>query len=269
MLSSGFKPGEPWAEQRRDLERAFNDSPGHAGRMSSRSVSSGFPSGSPHQAVQRQYSTSSAGPIASYARHSGYGTGYHDLPRANYGSPGRTDPQDPWMQYRDASQRSSPSSSGSHAHGRSYTGHAYAPAAASSYTLQSRSGSSRYSRYGYGHSGSESSLGYAPRSGYYSDDADDEYTQAHAPSSIAESDEPHYASSGYAETNFVVEPSDSGSEASYSGNDSLYDDSADSGSVSGSGYSSSEGDSVYSDEEYEDYEDDGAYSDDGGYYSDD
>ncbi|KAJ7482394.1 hypothetical protein B0H11DRAFT_2232589 [Mycena galericulata] len=227
-------------------------------------MSSGFPPGNPLQTVQRQHSSSSAGPT--YARRSGYGNGYP--PHQNYSSPGHRNAQDPWMQYRDSSQRSvssRTSSSGS----RSYTDTYGAPA--SSYTLQSRRGSasSRYS--GYGYSGSESSTSYAPRSVY--DSEDDDYTHAPAPSSVVEA-EPYHASSGYAEMTFVVEPSDSGSEASYSGDHSPYDDSESERGDSGSSYSGSEGDSVYSegadDSEYDDYDDGGSYSeDDGGYYSDD
>ncbi|KAJ7693903.1 hypothetical protein B0H17DRAFT_1330234 [Mycena rosella] len=272
MLSYGFKPGKAWGEQRRELERGFDraDRSDRAG-MSSRSMSSGgLPSGSQTQALQleRYYSTGHG-----YARHSGYGSGH--LQRADYASPGRTTyPQDPrMMQYREPSSRSVSSRASSPlpsyapgTHGRSYS-LGYVPS--SSYTpsaYQSHSGSSRYSGYGYSGSGSSS---YTPRSLYESDDED--YQHGDAPSSGAES-EPHFAS-GYAETNFIIEPSDSGSEASYSGEHSSYGDSESERGDSGSGYSGSEGDSVYSegaDDEYDDFDDDGgSYSDDGGYYSDD
>ncbi|KAJ7771148.1 hypothetical protein DFH07DRAFT_1057870 [Mycena maculata] len=261
MLSYGFKQGQPWGEDRRELERAFDQA--DRSRAPRRSLSSGFPSNPQLQTVQRQYSTSSA---PGYAGHSGYGSGY--LPRASYSSPGRTYPQDPWMQYRDASHSSRTSSPvpsyASGSHGRSYS-RGYGPSSGSSYTLERQSSNaSRYSSYGY--SGSESSTSYAPRSVYDSDD--EGYTHAHAPS--AES-EPYFASSRYAET-FVIEPSDSGSEASYSGYHEPYGDSELEYSDSGSGSSGSEGDSVYSegaDDEYEDYEDDsGSHSDDGGYSDD-
>ncbi|KAJ7126433.1 hypothetical protein C8R43DRAFT_706917 [Mycena crocata] len=279
MVSYGFKPGEPWGEQRRELERAFDraDRSNHGG-MSNRSLSSGLPPSSytiAPAANHRQHSTGSLGHGRS--RHSGYGTVH--MNHADYASPGRTTyAQDPWMQYRGSTHRSVSSRTSSptpsyttaaRTSGRSYS-HGYAPS--SNYaptTYQSRSGSSRYS--GYGYSGSESSASYAPRSVYDTDD-DDDYTHLHAPSSTVES-EPHSFTSGYVETTFVVEPSESGSEASYSGEHSSYG----SGSESGSEHdddgscSGSEGDSIYSDgtEEYDDYDDNGSYSDDGGYYSDD
>ncbi|KAJ7129269.1 hypothetical protein C8R44DRAFT_872559 [Mycena epipterygia] len=270
MLSYGFKPGEPWAEQRRELERAL-DRPDRGG-MSHRSMSGGLgPSGLQTQAVQRQHSTNPAG--YGYVRQSGHASPH--LPRADYPSPGRNAyPQDPWMQYRDSSLRPVSSralpplpSYASGMYERSYS-HGYAPS--SSYTPPayqlSRSVLSRYS--GYGHSGSESSRSYTPRSVYDSDDED--YTHTHGPSSGAES-ELHF-SSGYAETTFIVEPSDSGSEEAYSGGHSSYDDSESGDSSSGYSLSGSEGDSVYSegaDDEYEDsYDDGGSFSDDGGYYSD-
>ncbi|KAJ7498531.1 hypothetical protein FB451DRAFT_1488 [Mycena latifolia] len=273
MLSYGFKPGESWAEQRRDLERAFEraDRSDRAG-MSNRSMSSGLPSSSQTQTLQRHYSTNSTG--HDYARHSGYGSSHPQ--RADYTAGRTTYPQDTrMMQYREPSSRVSSRSSRtsspiptytSGTYGRSYS-HGFAPS--SSYTpsaYRSHSGSSRYS--GYGYSASGSSRSYSPWSLYESDD--EGYTHADAPSSAAES-ELHFAS-GYAETTFVVEPSDSGSEASYSGEHSSYGDSESERGDSGSGYSGSEGDSVYSegaDDEYEDYDDGGSYSEDGGYYSDD
>ncbi|KAJ7724908.1 hypothetical protein B0H16DRAFT_288470 [Mycena metata] len=271
MLSYGFKQGEPWAEQRRDLERSFNrggrqDSNGLSNR--SHSMSSGLP-GTPHApGAHRQHSTSSAG--HSYARHSGYGSSSPHREEYASPSPHSTYAHDPWaMQLRAAdpyqrslsSRVSSPASS--YASGRSYS-HGYAPSSSYAPTgYHSRGGSSRYSGYGYASSGS--STGYAPRPVYETED-DGDYTYTHAPSSVAES-EPHYASSGYAEAAFVIEPSDSGSETSYSEGHSSYDDES---GDSGSGYSGSEGDSIYSegaDDEYDD--DDDGYSDDGGYYSDD
>ncbi|KAJ6561558.1 hypothetical protein DFH09DRAFT_1083011 [Mycena vulgaris] len=228
----------------------------------------GLPPGSQTQALQRQHSSPSG---HDYARHSGYGSGH--LQRPSYTSPaGRiTYPQDPWMQYRDSTSRpsSSRASSTVPSHALSTYGRSYGYAPSSTYAPSahhSHSGSSRYSGHGYSRSGS--SAGYTPQSFYDSDDED--YTHVTAPSSVAES-EPHFAS-GYAEATFVIEPSDSGSEASYSGGHSSYGDSESGRGDSSSGYSGSEGDSVYSegaDDEYEDYDDGGSYSDDGGYYSDD
>ncbi|KAJ6560416.1 hypothetical protein B0H19DRAFT_1261019 [Mycena capillaripes] len=273
MLSYGFKPGEPWAEERRELERAFDRAgrSDHSGLSNrSLSMSSGLPLTVHAPAAQRQHSASSTG--HGYARHSGYGSGH--LHRTEYASPGRTTyTQDPrMMHYRDrelsqrsaSSRNSSPTPSYASLHGYS---RGYIPS--STYnpsTYQSHSGSSRYS--GYAYSGSESS--YAPRSLYDTDD-DEGHSHVHTPSSIADS-EPHFAS-GYAEATFIVEPSDSGSEASY-GEDSSYGSESERGD---SGYSSSDGDDVYSegaDDEYDDDDDGGgSYSDgdsysDGGYYSD-
>ncbi|KAJ6475679.1 hypothetical protein DFH09DRAFT_1323694 [Mycena vulgaris] len=158
------------------------------------------------------------------------------------------------MQYRDSTSR--PSSSRASSPVPSYAlgtyGCSYGYAPSSTYTPSahhSHSGSSRYSSHSYSRSGS--STGYAPQSCYESDDED--YTHVTAPSSVAES-EPHFAS-GYAEAAFVVEPSDSGSEASYSEEHSSYGDSESERGDSGSGYPGSEGDSVYSegaDDEYDD-----------------
>ncbi|KAJ7167644.1 hypothetical protein C8R46DRAFT_1093685 [Mycena filopes] len=262
MLSYGFKQGEPWADQRRDLERALD----RGGRQTpsgishrSHSMSSGLPAPAHAPAAHRQHSTSSTG--HSYTRNSGYGSSYSR--RAEYPSPssGRsTYAQDPWaMQLRAdpyqqqsvSSRHASPAPSYASSSGRSYS-HGYAPSSSYAPTQQYQSRG-----YGHGYASSGSSSGYAPRSYYETevDDDDDGYTHVHAPSaeSSVES-EPHIASSGYVEANFVIEPSDSGSEA-----------------TSGSGYSGSEGDSVYSDGADDEYDDDdgGSYSDDGGYYSDD
>ncbi|KAJ7682296.1 hypothetical protein DFH06DRAFT_1464066 [Mycena polygramma] len=276
MLSYGFKPGEPWAEQRRDLERTFDrasrsDRSGQSNR--SLSMSSGLPLTLHAPAAHRQHSTSSTG--HGYARPSGYGSAR--LHRPEYASPGRTTyPQDLW-QYRDradASQRSvssrasspAPSYASRHSYSRGYApSSTYIPS-----TYQSHStGSSGYS--GYGYSASRSSTSYTPRDLYDTDD-DEDYTHVvHAPSSTTDS-EPHFASSGYAETTFIVEPSDSGSEeAYYAGEPSSYGSEFE--GSSSSGYSGSQG----ADDEHDEYDDDGgsysdegdSYSDDGGYYSDD
>jgi hypothetical protein len=272
MVSYGFK-GEPWAEQRRELERSFD----RAGRsdhngLLNRSVS--MSSGLPHApAAQRQHSASPAG--YGYARHSGYGLGSSHLHRPDYASLGRTyPPQDRLMQYREhldssrrsvSSRTSSPTSSYASRHIYS---RGYAPSSSYSPTYQTHSRSSRH----YGYSGSESSTSYSPLSFHDTDD-DEEYAHIHAPPSAAESG-PHFAS-GYAEPTFIVEPSDSGSEASYSGEhtSSSYDDSASERGSGSSGYSGSDVYSDGSDDEYDDggsYSDGGdCYSDDGGYYSDD
>ncbi|KAJ7098759.1 hypothetical protein B0H15DRAFT_945269 [Mycena belliarum] len=262
MLSYGLKPGEPWAEQRRELERAFDRADrSDRGGVSRRSMSTGgLPSGHQTQAVQRQYSVNSTG--HDYARHSGYGSG-HQL---QYAFPqGRTGyPQDNMrlMQYREPPVSSRMSSPAPGYSSRTYD-RGYPPSTYTSSTYRSHSGSSRYSGYATG-----SSTGYAPRSFYQTDDED--YTQGGALSSGGS--ERHH-SSGYAETTFVVEPSDSGSEASYSGEHSSYGDLDSERGASDSGYSGSEGDSVYSegaDDEYDDFDDDeGSYSDGGDWGSDD
>ncbi|KAJ6616292.1 hypothetical protein B0H10DRAFT_2038189 [Mycena sp. CBHHK59/15] len=258
LLSYGFKQGDSWGDQRRALERALDYRDHDRVREGSKALMSNA-----HSQAQQHYDAHA------YTRNSGYGAHTH---RMGYSSPGRTTySEDPWTHYRDSSRRSvssralpvPPNTAG---YARSYsTG--YTPS--QSYTLTpyqsaSHSGSSRYS--GHGYSASVSSASYAPRSVY---DSDDGYTSAHAPSSIPES-EPHFAS-GYAETTFVVEPSESGeSETYYSGEHSSSGDSESEGGGGSTYYSGSEGDSVYSegaDDEYDDYDDDGgSYSNDGGYY---
>ncbi|KAF7352395.1 hypothetical protein MVEN_01203800 [Mycena venus] len=277
MISYGVKPGEPWAEQRRELERAFDRAgrPDHNGLSNrSLSMSSGLPSTShaPAPAAQRQHSASSAG--YGYARQSGYGSAH--LQRPEYASPRRAAyPQEGWMmRYRDhgdPSQRSGSVFSRTSSPAPSYASRysydrGYAPSSSYNPTYQSHSGSSRYG--GYGFTGSESSTNYTPRPIYETEEED---YHVHAPSSVTDS-EPHFGS-GYAEATFIVEPSDSGSETSYSGEHSPYDDSESERGGSDSGYSGSEGDDAYSEgDEYDDYDgggysEDGDYSD-GGYYSD-
>ncbi|KAJ6515417.1 hypothetical protein C8R45DRAFT_1205682 [Mycena sanguinolenta] len=271
MLSYGFKPGEPWAEQRRELQSSFDRAghSDHSGNMSHRSLSmsSGLPLVSRAPSVQRQHSSCSPG--YGSAMHSGYGSSGHRVSPS-----GRTTySQDAWttLRHRDydhhSSQRSvsesrAASLAPSYASRHSYS-HEYAPSnhhhSSSSSSSRSHSQSSR--RSGYGYSGSGYSTSHTLQTLYDTDDED--YTP---PSSLGDS-EPHF-SSGYAQASFVIEPSDSGSDVSYSG-----EHSGDSGSDYESG---SEDDGAYSDdadENYDDYaaesySDDADYSEDGDYYSD-
>ncbi|KAJ7284181.1 hypothetical protein C8J57DRAFT_1294766 [Mycena rebaudengoi] len=269
MLSYGFKPGEPWGDQRRELERAFDAAPGAATRtpsMTSRGTAS-----------SREYQGSNN---IGYARHSGYASPHHNqleyAPRHTAYSPAAhsTHSQDLWMQYRDhndsfrrsvSSRTSSPMPSNAlGSYGRSHS-YGYGYAASPSYA-QSPSSRSGYSGHGYSRS---SSTGYASQPSYYSDDDDNDYTPA--PSSVSTS-EPYFES-GYAETTYIVEPSDSaGSESYYSGDHSSYEDSEygsqSTCSDSCSGHSESDEESDYSEDQDGDYDDDESYSDDGGYYSD-
>ncbi|KAJ7246555.1 hypothetical protein B0H12DRAFT_757691 [Mycena haematopus] len=274
LLSYGFKPGEPWAEQRRELESAFDRAgrSDHSGLSNrSLSMSSGLPLTSRAPVAQRQHSTSSAG--YGSARYSGYGSNH--LHRPEYAAPsGRTYSQEAWMMPYRGYDHSSPRSVSSRAASptpsyasRHNYGHEYAPS--SNYhnsTYQSHSQLSRHS--GYAYSGSASSTNYTLQTLYDTDD------ENHTPPSSLTDSELHFTS-GYAEASFIIEPSDSGSEASYSGDHSSYADSEAELGDSGSGYSGSESDGAYSegadDYDYDDagsYSDEGDYSDDGGYYSD-
>ncbi|KAJ7887496.1 hypothetical protein B0H14DRAFT_3856231 [Mycena olivaceomarginata] len=283
LLSYGFKQGEPWAEQRRDLERALFDRAGrsdHSGLSNrSLSMSSGLPLTSARApAAQRQHSISSAG--YGYTARSGYGSS--PLHRAEYPSPGRTSttyPQDSrMMRYRDPTPSSvlsrtsslGPSYASSHTGGYSRT-YGYAPSSSYNPAYHSHGGSSRYSGYAtsYSSHGSErSSTAYTPRSLYDTDDDDDAYTHTDTLSSVTDS-ESHHFSSGFAEVSFVVEPSDSGSEASYCDDSECDSGSGHSGSEGGDGYWEGADDDYDGDYDGGSHSDEGDYSDDGGYYSDD
>ncbi|KAJ7605099.1 hypothetical protein FB45DRAFT_954092 [Roridomyces roridus] len=322
----GFKP-------ERALNSQYRDSTSR--RMSRRSISSGFPSGAAHSAVQRQYSTSAAVPggmvrNASLAGLGGFpgGHGEHHIPRAArtpQNSPflGRAQPLgiqiqpqyrgtspsplaarspvSPRMPMTNVSPRSPhlpplppisprPVSPGhpQGSYGRRSPGYGqdlgyqdpYSPT--SSYA-QARSPSPySYTAYGHGsghhhghghhhrHHRSRSRPSSAANVNYTSVPHQSQYgshytrTQ-HVPyvhghtSHVGVVRRQHHHGSGSREAAFVVEPSDSGSEASshYSGG---YD--------SDSFYSGSDGgESFYSDDEYE--YDSGGWSDDDGYYSDD
>ncbi|KAK7054086.1 hypothetical protein R3P38DRAFT_1479360 [Favolaschia claudopus] len=269
MLSYGFKPGEPWAQQRRDLERAFDrgaaaspsrHSSGH--RSLSMSSSGGLPGLAltslrvPTSSVsQRQNSTASTGAYDyGYGRwHSGYGHG------PEYIAPGHNSP--PRMISPQRTPAPSPTSS-------------RPPAHPFSMARDGRANSSGYYSYNPSSTLSSPRLNEATRYGGYEYSEPSDYSSTRP---FYDTEDEEYAirnsgfASGYGEAAFVIEPSDSGSEDSGSRAHD-FDNVYGSGSErSGSSleYSGSESEGVSVVEEYDDYEDaGGSYSDDG-YCSDD